>query len=364
MISSEELIRLWTVQLYREYENICFHYRLGLRKPVIVLGDLKGKWGTWDPETRTITLATDLVKEHEWNSVLEVLKHEMAHQIVGEVFGLPDHNHGGSFKQACNMLGIDSWASRSIDNLKPVDRAWEENLLSENDHKILRKAEKLLALAGSANEHEALLAMERVRQLYQKYNLEKLTHESEASLVYLIIKTSKKRILAHQSMISQILNNHFFVEIVFSGEYDAKQCTTFKTIELLGRPENVKMAEYVYHFLLGALDRLWEGYKAAAPIKRKARPSFYMGVLSGFNEKLEKSNPRMTLERSEKALINLGDRQLQEYTHYRHPKTTRRYWGTPLRDQQSYHAGKREGHRLNLHKPVCQKGAGQIKLLR
>ena len=110
--------------------------------------------------------------------------------------------------------------------------------------------------------------------------------------------------------------------------------------------------------------RLWEGYKAAAPIKRKARPSFFMGVLSGFGEKLEQSNPRMTLERSEKALINLGDRQLQEYTHYRHPKTTRRYWGTPLRDQQSYHAGKREGHRLNLHKPVCQKGAGQIKLLR
>ena len=55
-------------------------------------------------------------------------------------------------------------------NIAPV----KHRVLSQEDEKLLRRAEKLLALAESDNENEALVAMERVQELYTKHNLKKI----------------------------------------------------------------------------------------------------------------------------------------------------------------------------------------------
>jgi hypothetical protein len=357
-------IRLWTVQLYREYDNICFHFRLKLRKPVIVVKPLASHWGTWDPMTRVITINQVLVEKYTWASVIEVLKHEMAHQIVNEVYFIADHTHKDNFKRACALIGMEKWAARADEDLVP-DAALNDATLTPEAERILRKAEKLLALASSSNEHEAVAAMERVRQLYQKYNIESFEANAPSDMAYIVINNKKKRIPTHESMICNLLTEHFFVEVVFSSMYDAHDATNYKTIELLGRPQNIRMAEYVYHFLLRSLKHLWLGYKGdSKTLKRRSQNSFYTGVLTGFGEKLTLSSKKLdqTLSPNEKAIILKSDRQISAYCAYRHPRTTTRYWGSRSYDKNSYSAGKREGFNLILNKPIAKRG-GSVKLL-
>ena len=169
---NHESLRVWSAQLYADFDDICYQHRLKLRKPVIRILDLKGSWGSWDPNTRAITISRNLIESYSWDAVLEVLKHEIAHMIVNEQMDIPDHTHGDHFKQACHQIGIAGWAQASESDM--ASRVPGETSRSEDQNRLIKKAEKLLALAQSSNENEALLAMQKVRELYSRYNLDRI----------------------------------------------------------------------------------------------------------------------------------------------------------------------------------------------
>ncbi len=80
------LTRLWTKQLYREYTHILHWYDLTQAMAPVALAIASiTNYGEWRPATRTIVMADHLIRDYPWNVVLEVLKHEMAHQYVHEV---------------------------------------------------------------------------------------------------------------------------------------------------------------------------------------------------------------------------------------------------------------------------------------
>ena len=79
----DTLTRLWTKQLYREYAHILHWYGLkNALAPVALAIAPITNYGEWRPATRTIVMADHLIRDYPWNVVLEVLKHEMAHQYV------------------------------------------------------------------------------------------------------------------------------------------------------------------------------------------------------------------------------------------------------------------------------------------
>src|SRR3712207_6074324 len=87
-------------------------FRGAMKPPALELTDATSRLGQWDPATRTIQLARKLVVEGGWGQVLEVLKHEMAHQYVFEVLGARDEApHGARFQEVCARLGIDGAAT-------------------------------------------------------------------------------------------------------------------------------------------------------------------------------------------------------------------------------------------------------------
>ena len=285
-----EQIRVWTSQLYTEFDQICYQYRLRLRKPVIRVLEMNGKWGLWDINTRTISISRQLIQLGQWDATIEVLKHEIAHMIVHEEMGLNDPTHGDPFKAACKKLGIASWASASDADLmerQPGGRPPSD----PSESKLLRRAQKLLALAGSSNEHEAFLAMERVRELYSRHNLERLRTQGEFDdFTYVLINHKKKKAPQHQALIASILNSHFFVETVFGELYDAQLNERHRTLEIVGTSQNVQMAEYVYHFLHASVESLWQSYKKSEGVHGCLKRTFYLGVLQGFDEKLAKQS--------------------------------------------------------------------------
>jgi Protein of unknown function (DUF2786)/SprT-like family len=367
----QQFTRLWTEQLYKEYESICYLHKLKMGRPVLRIDTLTSRWGLWDPVTRTITIASQLIESYNWDVVIEILKHEMAHQMVTDLFG-QDEAHGPCFSQACQRLGVSDWASRCEIDLATKITHWKDRALGEPEERLLKKVEKLLSLATSSNEHEALLAMQRVRELYAKHNLDRLRERRDSGMVYLLLQPKRKRIERHESLIGSILSEHFSVKVIYSSLYDPKDLCEYKVIELLGARENVLMAEYVYHFLWDKIHQLWDQYRQKTRKGGRSKHSYLLGVLWGFRERLDRakkgdraaaqSNPRGE-RRLTQQLVAQEDRRLQAFVSRRHPRLVTRRSGGRLSDGCSYSAGIEQGLKLTLNKPISQNGGNRGLLL-
>src|SRR5436190_6614352 len=83
----------------------------------------------------------------------------MGHQFVDEVLGIrSETSHGETFRRVCAERGIDARAAGV-----PV---------VEREERTLDRIRKLLALAGSSNQHEAEIAMRRAHELMLRHNVE------------------------------------------------------------------------------------------------------------------------------------------------------------------------------------------------
>jgi hypothetical protein len=362
----QAMLRAWTERLYTEYENILYQFKVRLRKPVIRIEPVSSTWGKWNPEVCSITLSLRLIEQYPWDIVVEVLKHEMAHQLAGDCphGDHAGHPHGAKFKQACSLLGVADWAAGATGNLPLEIPNWRQRTLTQDEERLLKRAEKLLALAESSNQHEAALAVERVRQLYAKYNLERLAAGNTPSHVYCVINMRRRRIDSDDSAIFSILTAHFMVRTVFTSIYDASDLGEYRAVELLGTRENVLMAEYVYHFLRHKLDMLWGDYRNRNQIRKtaRARRSYMLGVLAGFREKLEGPSEEPAAEEvntTSEALLRTADLQLKAFVASRYPRLTTRWWGSGYRDRESFGAGKSDGRSITLHRGITHRAGNR-----
>ncbi len=349
--------RLWTLQLIQEYQHICYSFRLKLKKPVIAVESLSGKWGCYDNETRTLTISERLIENYPWTVVLEVFKHEICHQIVFETHK-SEEIHGPLFRQTAKQLGLSAWAMRAESEIESPLADLIDSKMSPEEERLSGRVEKLLSLATSANEHEATAAMQKVQELYAKYNFDKVQNASTNKMNYIVVNLKRKRVERYQSSIASLLSDHFFVDIIHTTIYDSVDCEDYKALEILGSRENVQMAEYVFHFLENQLKLLWKEYSSEVNKGRRAKTSFYLGVISGFREKLEKSTKKINTE-YEKAgvsLVALKDGELKNYVSERYPRLKRVYHGRRYHDSDSYSVGKDKGKNLNLHKAVHKSG--------
>jgi hypothetical protein len=352
--------RAWILQLYREHERICWQYGVRLAPPVIIISDSSSTWGTWQPALRTISISAGLIRLHTWDVVLHILKHEMAHQIVSELFAGRDA-HGDSFDRACDLLGLPCefrGASGDLPRFIPDPAARADR---SPQHQLLAKIEKLLALAESANEHEALLAMEKANQLIAKYNISRIEERRLSDYDCIIINPGKKRIENYQRRICAILTNHFFVRVILSDLFDAKLCCTHKTIELLGTRENVLMANYVYSFLLARMESLWRQYQRTHTTTGRRKHSYCLGVADGFHRKLsarQETFPGQPATRtgggaSLSVQVCDNDQGLARFIRQRYPRLSHRTSAAAGVSLSEYEAGCRDGGNLTLHKGLA-----------
>lgn len=358
-----DLTALWTRQLYREFEEINWYHKIKLKPCVIQIAELGKRWGQWDPFFRTITLSARLITDHSWDVVLEILKHEMAHQYVSEILGLPnDNTHGQAFEEACAAVGVSGWAAKASGDLPEQIPTLRERVLSEEDEKLLQKVEKLLALAQSTNEHEALLAMQRVRELYTRHNLDRLRSNRSGNMDSMIICRQRKKVESHEAMIYSILNESFFVKVIHTSLFDAKACQKYKAVELLGSRENLLMAEYVFYFLLQQCETLWREHKKITRLDGRYRRSYQLGILHGFSEKLAAQPVQAKVakdlgisEGQSKALVLQDRRELDDFVARKYPRLGSKSRGRARVDGETFAAGKSAGHSINLHRAVAGK---------
>mgnify|MGYP000721098416 CR=1 FL=1 len=361
--NSSQKVRAWTLRLIEEYRQISYRYRLKLKRPVIAVDDIPGKWGLYDNETRTLTLSRKLIENYPWPMVLEVFKHEICHQIVFEE-KKSDELHGPLFREAAKRLALSPWAVRAESELEVPLRDLAETPLTQEEERLSVRVEKLLSLANSSNEHEAAAAMQKVQELYAKYNFDQIAGKTSSPMRYFILNLKKKRVERYQSAIASLLSDHFFVDIIHASLYDQNDCTEYKVLEILGRQENVSMAEYVFHFMENQLKSLWTAYKTEHAAGRRSKTSFYLGVIAGFREKLEESGKAIDekYEATGFALVKVKDTALKNYVSERYPKLTQVHHSRRFHDSDSYSVGRSRGKELTLRKGIHERKHSQLKL--
>jgi predicted SprT family Zn-dependent metalloprotease len=314
-------------------------FRGALATPTLELVVTRSTLGRWVPQTRTIEISRHLVVETSWATVLEVLKHEVAHQYVHEVLRETSQTaHGPAFRDVCLRLGIDAYASGTPDAPKA----------SQATHKTVERIARLLALAESPNRHEAEAAMAAAQRLMLKENLDAVSAAGTRTYGFEHLGRPTGRVLEHERLVAMILGRHFFIEAIWIPVYRPFEGKRGSVLEICGTPENLAIAGYVHGFLHQTAERLWREHQAARRIRsNRDRRSYLAGVMTGFADTLK----RQEVKSQSEGLVWLGDGDLTRFHRRRHPHVRHvRHAGRPRSD--AWSRGREAGRKIVLYRPV------------
>lgn len=360
----------WVASLHRELAEVYSEQRFRGRRPSIRLGHTESHWGSFDPLDFEIAISQTLIEECPWWVVVEILKHEIAHLFVHTAFPNEERPHGPRFQRVCESLHVADWArtatvGKTLEEMRTLFD-WRTAGLDDRTEKYRGRLAKLLALANSGNENEALVAMRRARELQDRHRLEDLDLGRPTRFVNLEINSGKQRHAPYEGRITSILINHYHVEAVYISRFNAEKLCNEATVDIMGSREDVLLAEYVHGFLHQSAESLWKAHRKQTGAKGlRARNSFIRGLLVGFHKKLDDQSTATTqgreLDEEQSALVVAEGHERERFKNKRYPRLVQRSSSARV-DRSAFTQGKSEGGRLSIRKPIT-KSQGGPKLL-
>jgi hypothetical protein len=302
-----------------------------------------------------------LIETNPWEIVLEIFKHEMAHQYVSEYFDHAD-SHGKGFKTACDILGVHP-AFAGTGSPREEHLAAFKGTLPEKAQTLLRRVEKLLALGQSSNESEARAASRKASYLLNKYNLDRIAKaDTNASDIrYLYLHSGKKRMETIEKIILRFLEDFYFVDCVITAVYDAQTDEEYKAGVLIGKQEALVVAEYVYRFLLDTSRKLWQDFRKKNAGQRTGKVAFDSGFMKGIRTNHEKmfKKPEDAATPGDTSLPIAAVRTLRVQCRAENHREKMRlfprlskgrsYYYT---DENAFRQGMAQGRKTHIHRPV------------
>ena len=351
---SAELSAALIRELQQEWRNQNYWlFRDAMSPPQLMLVDTDSILGRFDAPERVLSISLPFALTQPWSTLIEVLKHEMAHQFVFEILRIADETaHGPAFRRVCEKRCIDHRAHGVPQRMAPTADGPED--------KILERVAKLLALAESPSKHESEAAMNAAQRLMLKYNLDRFSATAKTNHYrYRTVGTPTGRVTEAQRWLATILTTHFFVQGIWIHVYRAFEGKRGSVLEISGTHENLEMADYVHTFLMHAAEQLWVRHKKERGIRAdRDRRTFLAGVMMGFNEKLDTQKQ----EQAKEGLVWVGDEQLKEYYRTRHPRVATSHFGGSPRTE-AREDGRSAGHALVINKPISEGPRGPTRLL-
>ena len=364
-----ELSRAWHHQVNRFKWD-----KSGITAPNFRIFDGDSQLGRWKTSTREMGFSRSLITKRSWNEVLEVLKHEMAHQYVGEILKNEDEtSHGPTFRAVCKQHNIDAAAKGTPGAHK----------LTTTNH-IVEKIQNLLnkTVANGASEEEAQTAATIAHNLMLKHNIELQEKNEELGYTVRYLGGITGRIQGYMSELSNLLSKYYFVEIIWVTSYDPRSKKKGHELEISGTEDNVEVADYVYDFISRAAVGSWEKKMADPSFKlnlhkeyarsfgsgyapqsiqgytTSARSNFLIGFVRGFKEQLKLAEAK----EQQAGLVLRKDHLLEEFYHARHPHIRSIGRSSRFYNQNMQGQGFSEGKSLKL--PAAAKaGKNHVPLL-
>lgn len=242
----------------------------------VVVYNNKSLLGYFDPNFYELGFNECLMRSNK-DQLHHVIRHELAHYMAYITHGGTILPHGAEFKAFCQSMGWGEDVQRASFCLEGGQEA-----PAMEESSVLRKVQKLMALASSSNKNEAELAMIKSQQLLLKHNIEsKYIDGEDEEKIYLkrIMKQKKKGAKMH--CIAIILET-FFVSAVYN------RTDEYTCLEIMGSAVNIEIAEYVANVLHVDLENLWDQTRRQTSLKGAiAKNSFFLGLAKGYCDKIQ-----------------------------------------------------------------------------
>ena len=313
-----EVNNIWIPKLYAIFgkarDDIWRAIHKNLKKPNFEIITSMRKWGTWSSKRNIIQINQKLLRHYPWEAVRHVVRHEIAHMIVSEIWKLDGEvaPHGDAFKKACKILNIPSTASDSPSYLMEF---------GVTNEAVVRKVKKLMALSSSSNDNESTSAMAKAHRLMKKHNIKDVEDTVDDIYVARPIGVVGKNVPGYLRDICHILEEFYFVKHISSYHY--KGGKSLRHIQIFGKPENVDLAEYVFHFLYNQGMLHWEEFKKECKENGEnirgnySKNSYLESFYRGYNYKLKAESKKDEHIESEEyesmtAVLNIAENKLDE----------------------------------------------------
>ncbi len=321
------------------------HFRGTLTTPRLELVDSVARLGRWVPHTGTIEISRQLAIREPWGTVIEVLKHEMAHQYMTERHGdVSETPHGPVFRDLCERLAIDGRAT----GLPSTDGA------ASAEERVAARIAHLLALAESPNAHEAEAAMLAAQRLLLKHNIDLSRTHAARGHTFRHLGRPTGRVTEAERVLSLILSHHFFVECIWIPVYRPLEGKRGSVLEVCGTRENLEIAEYIHAYLSRSAERLWIEHKRARGLPGDAdRRRFLAGVMRGMFEKLGQE----AKVQQEAGLVWVKDGDLHRFYRRRHPHV-RNVRSAGERRTRAFVEGQEAGRAVEIRRGIKSEAEG------
>ena len=337
-LDEDQLLRIAERALFHKWRALNQRFFDGqLSPPLLQILPMGRRLGAWDGRVGALSLDRELVLRQPWGVVVGVLLHEMAHHYCDRVLGLPAEQHGPTFRQVCVDRGID-----------PAAAGLPDAVPGEEEPAVLRRIQKLLALAESPELHEAEAAMAMAQRLMREYNVQVVQEDQARRFATRQVGPVLARMPLFMKLLGGLLAEHFFVYVILVDGLDVQTGREGRCLEVTGTPENLDMAGYVYDFMTHTGERLWRELQRSRGLRGALeRQRFLAGLATGFSEKLRAERVRV----EETGLVWVADPRLSDWVDRRYPQRRSSRSAGAARTE-AYAAGKAAGQDLVLHRPI------------
>ena len=212
----------------------------------------------------------------------------------------------------------------------------------KENNKIIEKIQKLLALSGSCNTHEAENALKKAQELMAAHNIEMQTVDNYDSEYINEKSETYKRASPEAKYVNSILTGYFFVRLITSRRSEGNY------INIVGEKHNVKTAVHMRTYLTNVFKVLWLEHKKQTDCTVKSKQSFYTGLYMGFSEKMDLQR-KETEMKYEVVLVNdpKVDDKVDELFGGKLAKAAKQTMNTS--DSAALSAGVKQGKKLNVN---------------
>lgn len=332
-----------------------------MRMPLFRLSGMKKCLGSWSRSKKEICLSSDFVINHPWDSVRDVLLHEMAHQLASDVLGEADEpEHGPIFRNACHLLRANAKASGRYQTLH--DQIQQDAVSSED--KMMIRIQKLMALAGSQNQNEAEAAMAKARQLIRKYNIQVVQAHADRNYKSIFLGSPMLRHFREDYYLANLIIDYYFVKGIWISAFVLHKAKMGRVLEISGTDKNLKIAEYIYEFINHFIGRKWNEYTVGTSYNRYHKTDFAIGIIEGFRQKLKDQDQRNDSAAVKSwDVVAVEDPNLAKYMDYKYPSVKTVSKKTGHRSHQLVADGMTIGRNLIISKGISESSQESLYLL-
>lgn len=227
------------------------------------------------------------------------------------------------------------------------------------NHEVLEKIKKLIALATSPNEHEAALAMEKASKLLEKHNLSMAdlqSHKAVDPTMFMVSKEMGKRVPKWIQILYLHVAQVFDCELLIQ-----KHVNSLQSYAIVGQKDDIEMTKHFCAYFIITIPKLAEhvqfknyGEYEFRRMKTKEKNDFIYGATVTVIGRLKEMYRKMSTTKSTALVLANKKKVVADYIANNFRTRTQGIKGKQKISRQAYMAGVHAGKNMSIQTPIAE----------